>query len=54
MKVTQWNYRQLSNEQLEAALLTIKDRRLIAAIQAELDSRRQLGVNRPLTIEDYL
>ena len=52
--VNQYTIPQMHTAALEAALARTTDRRLRIIIQAELDARRSAGVDRPVTMEDYL
>jgi hypothetical protein len=42
------------SKELEVALKKTRDKKLAQMIRAELRSRESMGVDRPLTIEDYL
>jgi hypothetical protein len=53
-KITRWTVGQIATEELQEALRRTNDKQKRQMIQKELDSRKALGVNRPLTIEDYL
>jgi hypothetical protein len=54
VNVNRWTVGQMVTEDLKEALVRTRDKQKQALIQAELDSRKATGVDRPLRIEDFL
>jgi hypothetical protein len=52
--INRWTIGQIPSEELEKALSRTTNKAKRALIQAELDSRKAVGVDRPVTLEDYL
>ena len=53
-RLNQHTIPQTDSEALKEALAKTKNKTLARMIRAELESRKAAGVNRPLSIEDFL